>query len=56
MTPTQRGITSDRCTTDHGIAGWHYRRPWAERFSALLGIAATLALFALLGVLLAFRG
>jgi hypothetical protein len=48
--------TRDRATVSPGWAGTHYRRPWAERFSGLLGILATLALFALLGVLLAWRG
>jgi hypothetical protein len=33
-----------------------YRRPWAERFSRLLGWLTTFGLLAFLGVLLAWRG
>lgn len=34
----------------------HYRRPLAERVGRLIGHLAVLALFAALGVLLAWRG
>ncbi len=34
----------------------HYRRPLAERIGRLLSHAALLSLFALLGVLLAWKG
>jgi hypothetical protein len=33
-----------------------YRRPWAERFSRLLGWLTTFGLLAFLGVLFAWRG
>jgi hypothetical protein len=34
----------------------HYRRPWNERVTGWLGLVGTLSLFALLGVILAYRG
>ena len=39
----------------HGVLT-HYRRPLAERVGKLIGSAAVLSVFALLGVLLAYRG
>jgi hypothetical protein len=44
MTPTQRGLTVDRMTTDHGIAGWHYKR------SRAVDVLFTVVLFACAGI------
>jgi hypothetical protein len=51
MSPTQRGITIDRMTTDPGWAAWRYKRP-----ARWLGNFCVLALLAGIGVLLAWRG
>lgn len=46
MSPTQRGITIDRMTTDPGWAGWHYKREGIG--SVLLACAIGVVLAAVL--------
>jgi hypothetical protein len=50
------GRTVDRCTRNAGWAGWKYERPLGEKVARVIANIAVLSTFALIGLLLAWRG